>query len=511
MYTFGYHIRPCPGSWNTVEMSEDPALCIMRTDVHRRVTRYGMRGKRVGEASNPGPRYFLRRRQTVVDVSSDSNGEGGESVIGVANTIEDPLTSLSHPNANRFTPLALSDDDEDPPVSRPFRRRRLVLRQSRHSVPETHTDTESEPSVRLGVPVVAMDAQDNSSDNVDNQVQPVVQSTPHVRRDVHKAAQVVRNLADRVGHVNGSQDVPRAIRRQQWSPFNVPLMWAAAAGDDTCPVLQWLASAAQHVESMFVAGSIVSGHDAAVVGWEALSEVMRSWDIRSREDLSEWIHRQGFPRPRWGAHITARAQERILTMAGAVDARVSGLEAVYVQVALLACMRVPMPVEPILHEAVRGTVGRQRTVFPETFPEDCWAVMDAVNLEDLFQLRFPVLQSCPHHVRGRFRQANRQVLEARHEAARSHDSVLEERAWKAFCILPMLLLRRPQGEGRVSKEELCRRCDLFAEGRWEILVDEAVACVTLPTPKREAPTDKQKAELACRKIRLGRSLELATV
>ena len=67
----------------------------------------------------------------------------------------------------------------------------------------------------------------------------------------------------------------------------------------------------------------------------------------------------------------------------------------------------------------------------------------------------------------------------------------------------MLLLRRPQGEGRVSKEELCRRCDLFAEGQWETLVDGAVACVTLPTPKREAPTDKQKAELACRKTRLG--------
>ena len=55
----------------------------------------------------------------------------------------------------------------------------------------------------------------------------------------------------------------------------------------------------------------------------------------------------------------------------------------------MACMRVPMPVEPILHEAVRGTVGGQRTVFPEKFPEHCWAVMDAVNLEDLFQLRFP--------------------------------------------------------------------------------------------------------------------------
>ena len=36
-------------------MSEDPALCIMRTDVHRRVTRFGMRGQRIGEAKNPGP------------------------------------------------------------------------------------------------------------------------------------------------------------------------------------------------------------------------------------------------------------------------------------------------------------------------------------------------------------------------------------------------------------------------------------------------------------------------
>ena len=157
-------------------------------------------------------------------------------------------------------------------------------------------------------------------------------------------------------------------------------------------------------------------------------------------------------------------------MVVAVDVRVSGLEAIYVQVALSACRRVPMPVERILHEVARGTVGRpQTTALPETFLKEFWAVMDDVTLRDLFDLRFPVLQSCPHHVRGRFRQANGRVLEARHEAARSHDTVLEERAWKAFCILPMLFFRRPQGEGRVSKEELYRRCDLFAQGRWKLL------------------------------------------
>ena len=167
-------------------------------------------------------------------------------------------------------------------------------------------------------------------------------------------------------------------------------------------------------------------HDAVLVGWEALSEAMRVWGIRTREDLSEWIHRQGFPRPRWGAHFSGRVQERILTMAATVDVRVSALEAVYVQVALLACRQVPLPVEPILHEAVRGILG-QRPAFPESFPEECWSIMDEVNLQELFQFRFPVLQSCPHHVRWRFRQANRGVLEARHEAVRSRDTVMEER------------------------------------------------------------------------------------
>ena len=70
--------------------------------------------------------------------------------------------------------------------------------------------------------------------------------------------------------------------------------------------------------------------------------------------------------------------------------------------------------------------------------------------------------------------------------------------------------RRGHGQFSVTSQGCCfvelkvkDGFDLFAEGRWEILVDEAVACVTLPTPKREALTDKLKAELACGKVRLG--------
>ena len=222
-----------------------------------------------------------------------------------------PVPALGALATNQFFSLATDSDDEQPPTD---------LRCSdTDSIPE-HVNRRRRLRLRW-----------DPDPDATNQTQ---QGTPHVRRDVHRAAQIVRSLADRVGHVDDSQDIPRAIRRQQWSAFNVPLMWSASVGDNTCPVLQWLVGAAQHIESMTVGSTTVSGHDAAVVGWEALSEVMRSWNIRSREDLAEWIFRQGFPRPRWGAHINARAQERILTMAVAVDVRVSGLEAIYVQVAL---------------------------------------------------------------------------------------------------------------------------------------------------------------------------------
>ena len=39
----------------------------------------------------------------------------------------------------------------------------------------------------------------------------------------------------------------------------------------------------------------VPGRVAVAVGWEVLNFAMRSWGLQSKEDLSEWIHNQGFP------------------------------------------------------------------------------------------------------------------------------------------------------------------------------------------------------------------------
>ena len=77
--------------------------------------------------------------------------------------------------------------------------------------------------------------------------------------EVRRAAKVVRSLAERVGQADLQAGVPRAIRRQQWSVFNILLMWTAATGDRSCPVLQWLAQSAQHL-SIPVCGVEMPGH-----------------------------------------------------------------------------------------------------------------------------------------------------------------------------------------------------------------------------------------------------------
>ena len=101
------------------------------------------------------------------------------------------------------------------------------------------------------------------------------------RSEVRRAAEVVRSLAERVGQVDLVAGVPRAIRRHQWPAFNIPLMWAAAVGDRSCPVLQWLAQSAQHLSVM--------------AGWEALHQALNVVGIQSVEGLSEWVFMTGVP------------------------------------------------------------------------------------------------------------------------------------------------------------------------------------------------------------------------
>ena len=126
-----------------------------------------------------------------------------------------------------------------------------------------------------------------------------------------------------------------------------------------------------------------------------------------------------------------------------------------------------------------------------------------MNLTEVFERKFNVLQNCPHHVRGRFRHASRQALEARSDAV--HNDVGENRAWKLFCLL-LFFLRGGRNE-RVSKAELCHR--FRHVWRWRVgnLFDEAI--VSTPTVPLQAhgtsstDTVEQRAKVALSKVQMG--------
>ena len=81
-----------------------------------------------------------------------------------------------------------------------------------------------------------------------------------------------------------------------------------------------------------------------------------------------------------------------------------------------------------------------------------WEMFDDIDLEEEFQhRRFQVLQGCPAHLKGRFRQAARVALEARHNAVHNNDHTMEVRSWKLFLLLPFMLLRKELGKwGKMS-------------------------------------------------------------
>ena len=201
---------------------------------------------------------------------------------------------------------------------------------------------------------------------------------------------------------------------------------------------------------------------------------------------------------RWRAHFSSRAQERIMNIAIAADARVSALESLFVKLVLVECQggdRDPKHVVPRASDRNDGV--------SVSFPDSCWEVLDTVDLQEVFQCRFSVLQNCPHHVRGRFRMAARVALKTRSHAVRTQDHQGEVRGWKLFCLLPMLFLRRGSGR-RVTKEESRHRFDLFTSGEWASLFQEAnIATRTQQGPVHRKDSSDRRAAAACLKVQQG--------
>ena len=272
-------------------------------------------------------------------------------------------------------------------------------------------------------------------------------------------------------------------------------MWAVANGDRDCPLLSWLSHTASRGPPIQSAGlRCPVMMQCTPVGTHCTRQ------IHSREDVSEWIHRLGFPQPRWGAHFRGRAQERTSTER---LPETHGVQRLSQPTCRLRCMHAsPKGCHRIL-QSQRVSGDARATTVADTVQNSSWEAMDTTNVQEFFHKRYRVMQTCPHHVRGRFREAVRSTLEARRDAVRAHNGPMETRAWKVFCLLFFLLLRRPPSAGHVSREELCDRFDEFSRGEWLGLYEDAVRSDQRSRGKPIVATLEAKARAVCAKVRMG--------
>ena len=100
------------------------------------------------------------------------------------------------------------------------------------------------------------------------------------------------------------------------------------------------------------------------------------------------------------------------------------------------------------------------------------ARLDEVDLETEFQRRGAVMKTVPHFLRGPYRSAMRLAMG---EALQDSEQ-RRERGWKLFLMLPRLLLYRPCRGGNVHKEKLSKRFQDFSDGRWTELLAGSRKC-----------------------------------
>ena len=231
---------------------------------------------------------------------------------------------------------------------------------------------------------------------------------------------------------------------------------------------------------------------------------LRSWTINSEEELSAWLGRSGFAATRPGNHIPNRAQEHIVTVGCQVDARVALLECVFVALTLDEGRQRPPPNNT--NRSHQGTRTRDAGV-PSEVPSTSWEGMDEVNLEEVFLSRTPMLKSCPvffvdvstivsvwlYGKKGT--EQSWQVMQWR-----------EERAWKLFGLIPVMLLHRPRGCGSVGKQELAERANKFGRGQWRELLASSQEVPNHPQAKDDQDIfteQKRQGRPACNRVQQG--------
>ena len=85
------------------------------------------------------------------------------------------------------------------------------------------------------------------------------------------------------------------------------------------------------------------------------------------------------------------------------------------------------------------------------------------------------------------------------------DFIAECRGWKLFALVPVLLLHKPSGTGSIGRDELAKRADDFAAGRWLELLTQATSHTVQQshTTLTEEQEELRRVQAAQARIRQG--------
>ena len=214
---------------------------------------------------------------------------------------------------------------------------------------------------------------------------------------------------------------------------------------------------------------------------------MRSWGVAGQDDLTQWLRDQRFAGAQPGNHIPARAQEFLFSEACRFDARVALLEAFFVRLTLHMGRQMAVP---------PGAIPANGQASVQVVEADRWAQLDSVNLTEFMLLRVPMLKSCPHFLRGQMRQCWGTALRERTRAKLAGDQSAESRAWKLFCLVPIMLLHRPRSSGSVGRDELAKRVTDFERGRWTELLETAARFIPSSHSRHERTEEEEQMRRA---------------
>ena len=129
---------------------------------------------------------------------------------------------------------------------------------------------------------------------------------------------------------------------------------------------------------------------------------------------------------------------------------------------------------------------------PNGISNQSWEQLDSVDSREVFLQRVPMLKSCPRFLRGRLRFCFGVALRERNRAKLEGDQIAESRAWKLFGLVPTMLLHRPKH----SRDELAKRADDFAQGRWLSLLTTAQQQNTVRITRTEQVDDHVRRGMA---------------